>query len=168
MKAVNTMLITFICILIGTSTSLADQADVRADRSRYEGLLREINKIDAEYKQILKKGMQEAKEKENGSASLETKSKIIALTEKRDRVINRLTILSLRHGWEMPNTNTPETTTQIPDERQKVFEPAEQIIKGTFSKEASRIAKTVPLPLIPLESQQNNDKKKEVKKWLLF
>jgi len=86
----------------------------------------------------------------------------------RDRTINRLTILSLRHGWEMPDTSTPEATEQIPDERQRVFEPAEQIIKDTFSKEASRIAKTVALPLVPLESQQQNDKKKEEKKWLLF
>lgn len=168
MKTKNIILTAVIAILIGTSISFADSADVRADRSRYEGLLRDIRKIDAEYSQILKKAMQEAKEKDNGSASLETKSRLLALTEKRDRAINRLTILSLRHGWEMPDTSTPEATAQIPDERQRVFEPAEQIIKDTFSKEASRIAQTVTLPLVPLESQQQNDKKKEEKKWLLF
>jgi len=168
MKTKNIILIAVIAVLVGTSISFADSADVRADRSRYEGLLREIRKIDAEYSQVLKKAMEEAKEKDNGSASLETKSRLLALTEKRDRTINRLTILSLRHGWEMPDTSTPEATEQIPDERQRVFEPAEQIIKDTFSKEASRIAKTVALPLVPLESQQQNDKKKEEKKWLLF
>lgn len=169
MKLKRIILIMLMAALVSTSICFADSSDTRADRSRYDGLLREIRKIDAEYSKVIKKAMEEAKENDNGSASLETKSRLLALRDKRDRIINRLTILSLRNGWEMPDTSTPEATEKIPDEKERVFEPAEQIIKNTFSKEACRIVKTINLPLVPLQSQQQSDNKgKEDKKWLLF
>lgn len=173
MNAKSTLVSIAIFLLFGPALALAglspNSEDATADRVRYRRLLQEIKSVDAEYSRAMRQAISEAKK--DGKATLETKSRLLALTDKRDRILNRTTLLSLRHGWDLPESDSPnETTTEIPDERDRIFEPAEQMIKQRFAQDASRIAKIVSLPIVSIESvrQDKSAKKNKEKKWFIF
>lgn len=156
-------------LMLGSSGAPADSNansnDVKADRIRYQKLLREIKSVDAEYSRVLQQAVSETKK--DGKASLETKSRLLALSDKRDRIVNRLTLLSLRHGWEVPLTNRSDVNaSQVLDEKQRVFEPADEMVKQKFAEEARRIASSITLPIISIESEKEDVKEK--KKWVIF
>lgn len=173
MNAKSVLVSIVVFLMLGPSWALADLSpnseDVAADRVRYRRLLQEIKSVDAEYGRAMQQAISEAKKE--GKATLETKSRLLALTDKRDRILNRITLLSLRHGWDLPESDSPnDTATEIPDERERVFEPAEQMIKQKFAQDASRIAKIVSLPIVSIESvrQDKLAKKNKEKKWFIF
>lgn len=143
--------------------------DEAADRARYQGLLRDIKSVDAQYSKALRQALFETQN--DGKASLETKSQLLSLRDKRDRIINRITLIALRHGWEIPTGDQPDlSASRIPDERERVFEPAEQMIKDKFALDARRIAGRLNLPVIPIEAVRKDKQTKNgrAKKWLIF
>ena len=59
-------------------------------------------------------------------------------------------MLGLRHGWDLPDSQSAFSTEaiQVPTASAQVFEPAEQIIKARFADEAEQIAAAIKLPVI--------------------
>jgi len=173
MNAKLAVLSIVVSLILGSSLALADlnsnSKDVIADKALYQRLLREIDSVDAEYSRAMRQAILETRE--DGKASLETQSNLLALSDKRDRIVNRVTLLSLRHGWDIPNADRlSANTAQIADARKRVFEPAEQMIKQKFAQDARRIAKIVNLPVVSIKSarQQEQAKKERQNKWLIF
>jgi hypothetical protein len=160
-------------LMLGSTQSLADSNnnsdEVMADKVRYQRLLRDVKSIDADYSKAMKQALVEMKR--DGKASLETKSRLLSLTGRRDRLVNRITLIALRHGWDIPGTDTSEDkASQVPDEKHRVFEPADQMIKEKYARDARRIAAKIALPVVTIESvrQEENAKKGKTKKWLIF
>ena len=73
---------------------------VRVDKARYKKLQRDLKKIDAEFTKIRNEAVVQTKKE--GVASLETQSKLKALIGKRDRCLNRVMLIALRHGGQYP------------------------------------------------------------------
>jgi len=144
--------ITFGVVLLAVSVTRAGvqtgQEDATADKSRYHRLLREIKSVEADYHKVQNQAFIEAKSE--GKASLETKSRLLALSDKRRRIMDRLLLLSLRHGWDLPDPEMPTAsgTTRPLDDKERVFAPADEIIKEKFAQEAQRIAAKIRLPVI--------------------
>lgn len=159
MKVKMTLLLIVMLLTAGTSLARAEESDVRTDRSRYERLMREVGKIDTEHNTVLKQAVSEAKK--DGKTTLETKSRLLSLSEKRDRIVNQLTLLALRNTWPLPGANPKANASPVPTERERVFESADQMIRERFAKEAKRIANTIALPVISLESQKLKEKKRK-------
>ena len=158
MKNWNRIVMTLLAVLFSSGLAFAaDERDERVEKARdkaaYDQLVGQVRQVEGEYKQLLSLGMKEARES-NGSASLATQSKIIAAREKRDRLLNRLLVVSLRWGWDMPDFNATDSTggavATVRTQADQVFEPAASVIKANFAKEAVRIAETVKLPVISL------------------
>jgi hypothetical protein len=173
MNSKNPILLTIPALLIVSSTVLAssnpNSEDVRADRARYQSLLREVRSVDSDYAKTLQQALNETKT--NGEASLEIKSRLLSLTDKRDRLINRVTLIALRHGWEIPGSEPPGVNSApVPDDRQRVFESADQMIRDRFASDARRIASKIKLPVVPIESVRQDERaaKRKAKKWLIF
>ena len=129
----NTVMIMFGLVILTVNTTWATvqtgREDTTVDRSRYQSLLREIQSVEADYQKLQNQAFVEAKTK--GDASLETKSRLLALSDKRQRIMDRLLLLSLRHGWDIPDPEMPAVsgTPQVLDEKQRIFAPADEIIK---------------------------------------
>ena len=146
--------ITFGVVLLVVSITRAGvqtgREDATADKSRYHRLLREIKSVEADYHKVQNQAFIEAKSE--GKASLETKSRLLAISDKRRRIMDRLLLMSLRHGWDIPDPEMPAASgiTQPLDDKERVFAPADEIIKEKFAQEAHRIAAQVKLPVISL------------------
>ena len=137
-----------------------------SDRVQYQRLLQDVKSIDAGYSKAMKRAVAETQK--DGKASLETKSQLLSLRDRRDRIINRITLLALRHGWEVPGSDKPDVTaSEMADERHRVFEPAEQMIKEKFGKDARRIVSRIALPVIPIEAV-SHDHSGRARKWRIF
>jgi len=150
MKTLVTML-AVAALLAGSVAFAGDQRDERVekvrDKATYDQLVGQVRQVEAQYNQVVTQAMKEARES-NGSASLETQSNLIALREKRDRLLNRLLLVSLRWGWDMPDMNAPAAAdVPVRTQTDQVFESAERVIKALFSSEAKRIAMAVKLPV---------------------
>ena len=152
----KTVMIMFGLMVLTVNTTWAsvqtDREDAAADRSRYQSLLREIQSVEADYHRFQNQAFIEAKT--DGDASLETKSRLLALSDKRQRIMDRLLLLSLRHGWDIPDPEMPAAsgTPQVLDEKQRIFAPADEIIRQKFAEEARRIAARIKLPVISVAS----------------
>ena len=144
--------VTLLCIC--TTSVLAADQDERIDRSVYNRLIRQVRQTDAESAQVVGKAMREARESTAGKASLETQSQILALRNRRDRLMNRLLVVSLRFGWEVPDFNQPSNVQNgsAPTESEQIFEPAEQIISARFAVESRKIASRLVLPVITIDA----------------
>ena len=152
---VNRMIIglaLLLCALPLTASAAGPQE--RADRGTYNRLLQEVKGIEADYSAALDRAMNEAREGD-GQASLETQSRLIALRNERDRVMQRLWIVALRHGWKVPGISpSDDELADIPSEEEEVFKGAEFVIKARFADEARRIAGTVALPVISVSDEE--------------
>ena len=88
----------------GWGRALADiypsARDIAADKVRYQNLCRDIKVIDADHAKAMKQAVSETEK--DGSASLETKSRLLSLRDRRDRLVDRVTLIALRHGWKIP------------------------------------------------------------------
>ncbi len=121
----------------------------QADLVTYNRLLTQVKHIDRDYTQTLNRAMRQARAN-GGQSDLLTLADLLALRDNRDRVMARLTILGLRHGWDLPDSQSAFSTaaSQVRTASQQVFEPAEQIIKARFAEEAEQIAAAIKLPVI--------------------
>ncbi len=125
------------------------QARRQADLVTYNRLLTQVKHIDRDYTQTLNRAMRQARAN-GGQSDLSTLANLLALRDNRDRVMARLTILGLRHSWDLPDSQSAFSTeaVQVRTASQQVFEPAEQIIKARFAEEAEQIAAAIKLPVI--------------------
>lgn len=143
-----------------------DGKSLQADKARYRRLLRDIQAIDSERNDVLEQAVAETKE--YGKASLEPKSRLIALRNKRDRCMNRLMLISLRHGWKMPDTKVQKVQNvaddRIKSEKEQLFESADSMIKEKFAQQARQIASKLILPVISMRTKEQS--KKENQRWL--
>ena len=121
----------------------------QADLVTYNRLLTQVKQIDGDYTQTLNRAMRQARAN-GGQSDLSTLANLLALRDNRDRVMARLTMLGLRHGWDLPDSQSAFSTEaiQVPTASAQVFEPAEQIIKARFADEAEQIAAAIKLPVI--------------------
>ncbi len=139
--------------VLGVATMAPGQSDVKqqVDLISFNRLLNQIRQIDHEYDLTVRKGMREARD-HGGRARVESLATLLSLRDRRDRVMARLTLLGLRHGWELPGSSPPGDNKLIapPSPRQEIFNPADRIIKKRFAVEAQRIANALDLPVISL------------------
>ena len=132
------------------------EADVKAkeatsDRMRYQQLTRELKTVDEAYHSAMKQAVLETQKQ--GQATLETKSRLLSLANRRDRLINRITLLALRHGWSIPGRHTPKANRKgSHDETLRIFEPADRMIRTKFKQDARRIAAHIALPPVSLQT----------------
>jgi hypothetical protein len=146
--------------LFASPTLFADEPEQRGDRAIYQRLIREIREVDAQFASVVDKAMKQARQN-NGDAELETQAELLALRDKRDRLMNRFTLIALRWGWEIPDFDDPTSGKAAPvtDPKDDVFDPARRIIKGRFKQEALRIARSLELPVIPLRAPEAKGRK---------
>ncbi len=78
----------------------------QADRALLYRLIRQVRRIDRDSEELMLQAMAEARNN-GGSAEPETKARILSLRDERDRLFSRLLILSMRHGWEIPDFDKP-------------------------------------------------------------
>ncbi|MEM0983710.1 MAG: hypothetical protein AAGI17_07165 [Planctomycetota bacterium] len=129
-----------------------------SERAKYRRLERDIRKIDFDYEKLLQKSIEDAQNSEDGEVSLERQAELINLRDERDRLLNRLQLLALRHGWDLPDFSNnfgsgnaageggePRMT-----EKEQVFASAANEIRSRASEEAMIIARRIPLPITPV------------------
>ena len=59
-----------------------------------------------------------------------------------------MTLLALRHGWDLPGSQATETVPEENHEAQRIFEPADLMIKRQFAHDSRRIVGRISLPMI--------------------
>ena len=122
------------------------------DRVQYEALIREIRKIDRRYDDAVNAAMSEARQAEDGQASLTGQADLLALRDRRDRLTNRLMLLSLRHGWQTPDFDAAPA--DIEDDsaqgKKQIFAASTAVLQERFEREAEHAARLVHLPVVPL------------------
>ena len=135
----------------GRAVLAEDRPGTGMDRATYNRLTDQVREVDQEFAQAMQDAMREAREGD-GKASLETQSRLLGLREKRDRLMTRLTLVALRHGWKLPDQN-PDGTVKPGQgsSTDKFFEPAADLIRNRFASESQRIAASVNLPVISLK-----------------
>lgn len=125
------------------------------ERATYRKLVRDIRRIDREYEGMLSASIEEAKGSESGSVGLERQAELINLRDERDRLLQRLQLLSLRHGWDMPDFEagseaTDEAGEDRLSEKEQVFASAADEIRTRAAQEARMIAERISLPITPV------------------
>jgi len=126
------------------------------ERANYRKLVRDIRKIDREYERMLSESIEEAKISDSGSVSLERQAELINLRDERDRLLQRLQMLALRHGWDMPDFEAgAEAEADGGDgdrltEKEQVFASAADEIRTRAAEEARMIARRISLPITPV------------------
>jgi len=125
------------------------------ERATYRGLVRDIRRIDGEYEQLLGASIEEAKSSESGTVGLERQAELINLRDERDRLLQRLQLLSLRHGWDMPDFEAgseaaDEDGADGLSEKEQVFASAADEIRTRAAREARMIAERISLPITPV------------------
>ena len=125
------------------------EARRHVDLVTYNRLLTQVKQIDRDYTQTLNRAMRQARAN-GGQSDLMTLADLLALRDSRDRVMARLTLLGLRHGWDLPDSQSAFSAEkiQVRTASEQVFEPAERIVKARFAEEAEQIAAAIRLPVI--------------------
>ena len=144
------MFFTLVMTVAAVAQAAADSHENAVDKTRYRALIREVQSVEVELSKIQDLAVKEVKQQ--GEASLETKSNLQSLENKRNRLMDRLLMLSLRYGWDIPDRNAPVNSSvkDSTEERDRIFAPADEIIKKRFAQEAREIAGQLKLPLISL------------------
>ncbi len=124
----------------------------QADRALLYRLIRQVRRIDRDSEELMLQAMAEARNN-GGSAEPETKARILSLRDQRDRLFSRLLILSMRHGWEIPDFDKPTVSRSSRQEAQhSVFGAVDSMVNKRFAADARRIAATLSLPVVSLAS----------------
>lgn len=163
MKAKQIMFLAILMIVAATEqASLGQNSRGEAsDRMRYKKLTQELKSVDAEYNKALKLAVLETKTK--GEASLEIKSRLLSLADKRERQVNRVTLLALRHGWTIPGNEEPkEDSGKVSGTQCLVFASADRMIKERLAQDSKRIVSRImkALPLVSIQAGQTTKKRK--------
>ncbi len=132
----------------GAAVKSTDQAD----RAQLYRLVRQVRRIDRDSEQLMDQAMAEARTN-GGSADPVTKARMLSLRDQRDRLFSRLLILSMRHGWEIPDFDKPTVSrSRRQESEQSVFGAIDVLVNRRFAADAMRLAATLPLPVVSLES----------------
>lgn len=140
------------CFILATmflTSSIMAEENKQAGRDRriFERLLTQRNEAYQKYLGVLEEGKKELKEK--GEISLELQDKILRQRSEKDRIETKLISIALRHGWEIPEL--PENGIKLEGssspELNKVFSPAQALVKSELRKEAVQFIANVELPL---------------------
>jgi len=126
----------------------------KADKALLNRLIRQVRRIDRDTEELMDKAMNEAR---NGGGSAEpvTKAHLLSLRDERDRLFSRMLILSMRHGWAIPDINTPTVSKSSRQEAaDSVFGAIDTLVTRRFAAEARRIVDTLPMPVISLKSME--------------
>ncbi len=128
------------------------QSTAQADRAMLYRLVRQVRRIDRDSEQLMDQAMAEARTN-GGSADPVTKARILSLRDQRDRLFSRMLILSMRHGWEIPDFDKPTVNASSRQEsEQSVFGAIDVLVNRRFAADARRLAATLPLPVVSLAS----------------
>ena len=137
-------------LLLSASAGGQSEATKQADLITYNKLLTQVKQLDQQYNREMAKAMSVARQR-GGEPDLETKARLLSMRDQHDRLMSRLTMLALRHGWELPYAGAEGVARAVapaPAPHQEVFQGADHIIKARFKEEAARIARLVELPMI--------------------
>lgn len=127
----------------------------QADKALLYRLTRQLRRIDRDTEEMMNKAMAEARDND-GSANPQTKARLLSLRDERDRVFSRMLILSMRHGWEIPDLDAPSVTTSSRQEAQdSVFGAIDVLVRRQFAAEARKIALQVQMPIVSLASMSD-------------
>lgn len=152
------ILVTSITLLCTAPLARAQFASERSDRATFNRLVEQVRRLDADYAKALNQAAEEAREGD-GSASGDAQARLLTLRDQRDRVMDRLLLLSVRHGWDIPEPNSTGDAGAEPvmTEKDRIFEGASAAVRGRLAQEAAAIARTVRLPVVPLSSLRNEE-----------
>ncbi len=132
----------------------AVQSAETADKAQLYRLIRQVRRIDRDTDELMNKAMSEARSND-GSADAVTKAQLLSLRDERDRLFSRMLILSMRHGWAIPDINKPTVSTSSRKEAEhSVFGAIDTLVNRRFAAEAKRIAATLPMPVVSLKSME--------------
>ncbi len=132
----------------------AAQSTEKADKALLNRLIRQVRRIDRDTEELMDKAMGEARNN-GGSAEPVTKAQLLSLRDERDRLFSRMLILSMRHGWAIPDIDTPTVSKSSRQEAQhSVFGSIDTLVNRRFAAEAKRIAATLPMPVVSLKSME--------------
>ncbi|MBI3273317.1 MAG: hypothetical protein HYZ53_30290 [Planctomycetes bacterium] len=126
-----------------------ETAQVEKDRTAFLGLLRELSGINVEAVATVAQALGEARLDRSGRPRPETASHLADLRDRRDRLVARASWLAVVRGWEAPNPALPELEATPRSPEEAGLEPARRIVLRAFEHDAARIARIVPLPLLP-------------------
>lgn len=153
MRYTTLAIIIMAAISLTSAPASAQGSGERADRVTFNRLIQQIQRVDANYAKAMQTGMEEAR-LSDGSASAATQSDLLSLRDQRDRLMNRLVLISVRHGWDIPDVNTPTVQKHVAvvTEKDRIFAPARDAIKSRFKQEAIEIASKLTLPVISVRA----------------
>ena len=142
-------------LLIGSlagplAVSAAEPADPSAkrDRATYNQLARQVRVAKSKLELAKKKGLEQA-HRNDGRVDDALKAEILALRDEIERKTNRLELVALRHGWEMPDfANVKPHAKHGSETRAEVFGAADRMIMAALDEEAQHIAANVYLPVV--------------------
>ncbi len=127
---------------------------VQSDRAMFNSLVRQMRRVDRDTETAMDQAMAEARTS-GGQASLETKARLLSLRDERDRVHSRLLILSMRHGWDIPELDPAAAAASNRKEAEdSVFGSVDTLVKRRFATEARRIAITARLPVVSMPARK--------------
>lgn len=158
MKTVLEVTAMVLALAAAASTSFAadDAKETGADRAVYNRLVRELRTSHAELKAAYDDALAEARAGD-GKARDDTKAKILALRDEIDRKTTRLLMVSVRHGWDVPDFSSEADKKAVrppaPASRRSVFLPVDGQIRSMLAREAAQIAARVHLPVISFKGK---------------
>jgi hypothetical protein len=130
----------------------SSQSTEQADRVTLRTLTRKVRRIDRETDDLMDRAMQEARDN-NGKANPETKAKLLSLRDERDRHFSRMLVISMRHGWPIPDLDrSTATESEREDYEASVFGSVDVLVQRRFAVEAKRMAGRITMPVVSLES----------------
>jgi hypothetical protein len=132
----------------------AMQSTQKADKAMLNRLIRQVRRIDRDTEALMEKAMNEARNND-GSAEAVTKAQLLSLRDERDRLFSRMFILSIRHGWAIPDIDKPTASKANRKEaHDSVFGAIDTLVNRRFAAEAKRIAATLSMPVVSLKSME--------------
>ncbi len=136
----------------GDAPATPQASTQQADRALLYRLIRQVRRIDRESEELMDRAMSEARDND-GQADPATKARLLSLRDERDRLMARMLILSMRHGWEIPELDKPTVSKSSRQEAEdSVFGAVDKLVNRRFTMEARRMLETVRLPVVSLES----------------
>ncbi len=134
--------------------NFAAQSTLKADKALLNRLIRQVRRIDRDTEELMDKAMNEARNN-GGSAEAMTKAHLLSLRDERDRLFSRMLILSMRHGWAIPDIDKPTVSRSSRHEAEhSIFGSIDILVNRRFAAEAMRIAATLPMPVVSLKSME--------------
>ncbi len=133
----------------GTTAHAED--DMRhKDRGTFNRLASQIRSARGKLATAQAKALAHA-HRNNGEVPDPLKAEIVSLQDEIDRKKNRIELVALRHGWEIPDFDAESVVTaaRTPGlSRKEVFSAADRLINDALRGEAYEIAAGLTLPVI--------------------